>query len=88
MLNDNLLGAYAVGLILLFVLIKLFYTPLKAALKLCLNALAGGVALFIINFLGQFVGINVGVNPLTSVIVGLLGIPGVSLMLILQILLY
>ena len=48
MFENNLIAAYAVGLVLLFFLIRIFYTPLKFALKLVGNAVAGG--LFLIPF--------------------------------------
>ncbi|MBO5453646.1 MAG: pro-sigmaK processing inhibitor BofA family protein [Clostridia bacterium] len=84
MINNKFIGAYSIGLILLFLVLRVFYTPLKVVFKLCVNTLAGGFILILINFIGKFVGINIGMNVLTSLVVGILGIPGVSLMLILQ----
>ena len=83
--DNNLIGAYALGLILLLVFIKIFYTPLKVALKLCCNAIFGGLILVFINFLGEYIGLSIGVNLLTSLVAGVLGLPGISLMLMLQI---
>lgn len=87
MFENNLIAAYAVGLVLLFFLIRIFYTPLKFALKLVGNAIAGGLFLLFINLVGGIVNIQIGINIFTALTVGLLGIPGAALMLILQVVL-
>ena len=53
---------------------------LKILFKLIGNALIGGVALMLINF----VGIHISINIITALITGILGIPGVILILLLQ----
>lgn len=74
----------AVGVLLLLLVIKIFATPLKWAMKLLLNTLIGFVALFILNFLGDFVGISLGINWLNALVTGVLGVPGVVLLLLLK----
>ena len=81
------IAAFAAGLVLLFILIRLFYAPLRLAFKLFLNAIAGGVILFLINFAGALCGIYIGINAVTCAIAGVLGVPGIALLLFLQILL-
>ena len=85
--ENNLIAAYAVGLVLLFFLIRIFYTPLKFALKLIGNAIAGVLFLLFVNLVGGIVNIQIGINIYTALTVGLLGIPGAALMLILQVVL-
>ena len=85
--ENNLIAAYAVGLVLLFFLIRIFYTPLKFALKLIGNAIAGGLFLLFVNLVGGIVNIQIGINIYTALTVGLWGIPGAALMLILQVVL-
>ena len=87
MFENNLIAAYAVGLVLLFFLIRIFYTPLKFAIKLVGNAVAGGLFLVFINLVGGIVNIQIGINIFTALTVGLLGVPGAALMLILQVVL-
>jgi len=53
-------------------------------MKLLLNSVLGGVLIFIINTFGGLLGIHIGLNAVTSIAVGLLGIPAVILMLLLQ----
>ena len=77
-------GTYVAALLLLFLGGKLFRVPIKVLGRLLLNAVLGGIALIIVNLLGGFVGIVVGINPVTALCAGILGIPGVALLLVLQ----
>lgn len=77
--------ALAVGFSLIGLLIKILKGPMKLALKIFLHALMGFVFLFIFNFIGAWVGIGIPVNWLNAIITGVLGVPGVVLLLILQI---
>ncbi|HHU23352.1 MAG TPA: pro-sigmaK processing inhibitor BofA [Clostridiales bacterium] len=80
-----LLIASALGLLSL--LFKILKTPIKLALKLLVNAIVGFLSLVVVNLLGSFIGISLGVNWLNAIIVGLLGLPGVILLLLLKYLL-
>ena len=79
--------AFVIGMLLLFILIKLLYVPIRMAIKLFINSIAGGLLLVFLNLLLGIFGISVGVNFLTSAITGVLGIPGIALLLLLQIIL-
>ena len=79
--------AFVIGMLLLFILIKLLYVPIRMAIKLFINSIAGGLLLLFLNLLLGIFGISVGVNFLTSAITGVLGIPGIALLLLLQIIL-
>lgn len=76
--------AYIFGIIILFVLAKLLLVPLKIVWKLAVNALIGGITLIIINFIGGFFGLNIDINIITALVTGILGAPGVVIILILQ----
>ncbi len=76
---------YILGILLLFVVTKIFFKPLKLFLKLILNSFIGLILLLLINALSGFTGIYVGANPITALVVGGLGIPGLCLILLLQI---
>ena len=77
-------GAYAAAILLLFLLGKALALPMRLIGKLILNGVAGGVALFLINRLGAKVGVNIGINPLTALIAGFLGLPGIVMLVLLQ----
>lgn len=76
--------AYAIGLVMIYIVCKIFVKPLKWIFKLVLNAVIGGLILVTINFIGGFAGMNIIINPLTALITGFLGIPGIALIIILQ----
>ena len=73
-----------IGVLLLWLIIKLFSTPIKWALKLLLNALLGFVMLFRFNLLGGFIGLERTVGWLSAIVAGILGIPGIILLLLIE----
>lgn len=79
--------AYAVGLALLYFIGWILIIPIKYLIKLIINGIIGGILLLLVNLLGGFIGIHIAINPLTAVIAGFLGVPGVILIIILQYLL-
>lgn len=74
----------AVGIVLLFVTAKVLATPLKIPLRVFLNTLLGLGSLFLVNVTSAFTGLHLGVNLFNAVIVGLLGIPGLGLLFLIQ----
>ncbi|TAH59535.1 MAG: pro-sigmaK processing inhibitor BofA, partial [Gottschalkiaceae bacterium] len=62
----------------------LLIIPIKYLLKLIINGITGGILLLLVNLLGGFVGISVAINPVTALIAGFLGVPGVILLIVLQ----
>lgn len=81
------IGAYLIGLLLLYVVGMILVIPIRILMKLLINGLIGGVVLFIFNLIGGIFNLSITLNPLNAIIVGFLGIPGVVLILILQIIL-
>lgn len=83
---DTLNGIiYAAVLVLLvWLLIEIFATPLKWALKLFLNAIAGFVILFVFNYLGSYIGLSLSVGWISAIVTGVLGIPGIILLLLIE----
>lgn len=69
---------------LLVLLFRVFKTPLKWVLKLLLNTLFGFLGLLILNFLGGFIGLSLGVNWFNAIVVGVLGVPGIVLLLLVK----
>lgn len=76
-----------VGVLLLILLGKLLRTSLKWALKLLLNAVIGFVALFLLNYIGAPLGVSLNLNWFNAIITGILGVPGVILLLMIKYLL-
>ena len=69
-------------LILLFLLGKTLLIPLKIVLKMMVNGLLGGFLLVILNAVGCGVGLMIPLNLVNAVTVGVLGVPGVIMLLL------
>lgn len=84
---DILYTALAVIIAVFFIwlIIKVFATSIKWAFKLLINAILGFVMLFIFNFLGGFIGLSISVSWLSAIIAGIFGIPGIIILLIIEI---
>ncbi len=76
---------YILGLLILFVVTKIFFKPLRFFVKLAANSVLGAVLLWLLNLLRPVIGIYIGINPVTALVTGLFGIPGICLLLLLQI---
>jgi inhibitor of the pro-sigma K processing machinery len=83
-MGTNTIFAFLFGLFLLYIIGMLLVIPIKIIVKLIVNGVIGGVLLLIFNFIGSFIGLSLNITPVTAVISGLLGIPGVILLLIMQ----
>lgn len=79
--------AFLFGLVLLYIIGLILVIPIKVIFKLIVNGIIGGVILFLFNLIGRLFGLAIAINPLNAIIVGLLGVPGVVLLLILQVIL-
>lgn len=80
----RLIAAFVFGVILLYLLAKVFFVPLKITAKLVFNGVIGGIVLWLINFVGSFFSFAVPINPITALVAGFLGIPGVILIIVLN----
>lgn len=72
-----------VGLAILFLIIKL----LKWPIKILVNGVIGIVLLYIVNYIGTYFNFYININPITALIAGFLGIPGVIFLVIFNLLL-
>ena len=76
-----------IGTILGCILIAVFSKPLGFVLRVAVNSALGGACIIIFNFVSQIFGFFIGVNALTTVTVGILGIPGFIMLLMLRLIL-
>lgn len=68
------------GLALLFLVIKL----LKWRIKILVNGIIGIILLYVANYIGEYLNFYITINPITALIAGFLGIPGVIFLVIFQ----
>lgn len=83
-LGFNSIIAFAVGIVALYVLGLLLVVPIKIIMRLVANGIIGGLTLLLVNLVGGLFGLSIGINPVTALIAGFLGVPGVILLLIIQ----
>lgn len=72
----------AVGLSSL--LLRLLRKPIKWAFKLLLHALFGFIFLFLFNFFGAWVDLSLELNWFNAAVTGVLGLPGVVILLLVK----
>ncbi len=84
-MNMNVL-TYLACICFIFIFGRIFILPLKKVLKLIFNSILGGLCIFIINFVGANFGFHIGLNFFTSIVVGLLGLPGVVCLIVVKLL--
>ena len=82
-LNQKILAA-GLALFLLLALIRIFRAPLRLAIRLLGNTLAGFLSLWVLNLTASLTGITLGLNLLNALIIGILGLPGLVLLLLVQ----
>ena len=70
--------------VLILGIIRLFAAPLKLALKLILNTLLGFLALFLLGLTAPLTGFALGLNLFNALVIGILGVPGLVLLVLLQ----
>jgi inhibitor of the pro-sigma K processing machinery len=73
--------SYALVAIILILLLKLFHFKIKTIITILINIIAGGLVLFLINYIP---GIDIQIDIIKSLIVGVFGLPGVIVILILH----
>ncbi len=71
-------------LVTIFVLLNVLFRPVRAIFALILNTILGWAGLYIFNFLISPLGLAIGINLVSATTVGVLGIPGLILLIILK----
>jgi len=74
----DIIAGIAVGIIVFAILGKLIPLPFRILWKLITNSIVGAIILWVINLFG----VGIKITFLKALIVGILGIPGIILVLI------
>lgn len=77
---------FAVAFILFLVLIsaRILVKPLRLLVKILFNSLVGLLLLVAFNFVGGMIGLTIPVNIVTVLLTGFLGIPGLIVLILIQ----
>jgi len=81
MTDYDRLIAYLLALVALYVLVRAFAGPLRLLGGLAVRTLVGGLCVWALGFVLSLFGLSLGLNPVTALVVGLLGAPGALLLL-------
>ncbi|MBE7053944.1 MAG: SigmaK-factor processing regulatory BofA [Ruminococcaceae bacterium] len=85
-MNFTLIVGYLLGILIAYISAKILLKPFKSIFKILLNSIIAFFLIILINKFSPYTAIYIGANPLTALTVGILGLPGLCLILILQIL--
>ncbi len=72
------------GLVVLMAAAKAYAAPAKLVGQAVVNMLLGLAALIAVNATSAFTGLSLGVNLFNAAVVGVLGVPGLVLLLLVQ----
>ena len=81
-LQIGVLLTYAGAIIMIFIIGKIFLWPIKMILKLIASSLIAGFCILLINTLFAGAGIFIPLNPVTALTAGVLGVPGLVMLLL------
>ncbi len=76
---------FAVALI--FLIARLATAPVQMMLKLLMNSVLAVVILCFISMIGEYWGVHLPINPVTVLLIAILGLPGLLLVAVLYVLL-
>ena len=76
--------AIVVPVVLVILALKLLLTPMKWGWRILIHGAAGVGCLWLLNFLSAWTGIYFPINPVTAVISGGLGVPGIAVLAMVQ----
>lgn len=72
------------ALFFLLALLRIFRSPLRLAVKVLGNTLLGFLALWGLNLSAALTGVTLGLNLWNALVIGVLGLPGLVLLLLTQ----
>jgi inhibitor of the pro-sigma K processing machinery len=81
-MSENL--TLSVCLLVLCAALLLWHKALGRLLRLLVRSSLWMAALAVFGRVGQFFGVTLGANPINALVLGLLGVPGLGLLLMLQ----
>ena len=84
----TVIGAYAVGILLILLFSKFLVIPLRMVFRLVYNGLIGGAALWLINLIGASFGFVLPITVWTALLVGFFGLAGVAALVVYQLLFF
>lgn len=83
-MSGTVILAFIVGLVALYLLLRFLTLPMRLLWTLLSNGILGGILLWLFNLVGGFFGFALPITPLTALIAGFFGLPGVAALIMYQ----
>ena len=83
---ENILSVL-IPVVLVLLLLRIMITPVRLGIKLLINGACGFLCLWLLNWISGFTGVYFPINPITAAIAGFLGLPGIALLAVVQLVL-
>jgi inhibitor of the pro-sigma K processing machinery len=80
----NLIAAAIFGLFVLYFILRMFYKPLKIVFITLMHIIMGGAVIILYNLAGSVWGLTVGFNVISAFIIGVMGLPGLGMLIALR----
>ena len=80
--NILIISACIVAIMLVGMIVRV---KIWKIIKLIFNSILGGVLIFLINQIGTTFGLHIGLNVITSIFIGIFGIPGALLLVAMKV---
>ncbi len=85
-IDFSVILSFGLGLVLLYFTGWLLIAPLKFIMKFIVSGLLGALLLVCVNLVGGIFSVTLAINPLSALIAGYFGLPGIILLLFLKLL--
>lgn len=76
--NSVIIG---ISIVALIIITRILNIPFRKIIKLIINSIMGAIIILAINKTSTILGIHIGLNIITSVFIGIFGIPGAILLI-------
>ncbi len=67
------------SIVVIVLIARLATSPVQAMLKLLINSVAAVILLCLIGMIGEYWGVHLPINPVTILLIAILGLPGLLL---------
>lgn len=81
------IASLIVPVLLLCVMVRIIALPIKWFWKIFLNSMCGFLCLWLMNSIAGFTGVYFPINYVTVIVAGFLGLPGIGLLALVQVIL-
>lgn len=83
-MNYGIVFAAFFLLVLIYIVARVMFRPIRWVVKLIVNSIVALVGIMVINIIGNYFGFHLPINPVSVIGVGVLGVPGLFLLFLMN----